>query len=89
MCAWQFAKAQHIAAAAGWTRFASMQNHDNLVCREEKREMIPPLRGSGHGSLSLGVRWRALLAGTREGSEPLCIRAGNDAVAPRVTRDRA
>jgi aryl-alcohol dehydrogenase-like predicted oxidoreductase len=47
MYAWQFAKAQHIAAAAGWTRFASMQNRDNLVYRPE---MIPPLRGSGHGS---------------------------------------
>ena len=41
MFAWQFAKAQHTADARGWTRFVSMQNHYNLVYREEEREMIP------------------------------------------------
>ena len=41
MFAWQFAKMQHLAGAHGWTRFASMQNHYNLVYREEEREMIP------------------------------------------------
>ena len=41
MYAWQFAKAQHTAEAAGWTPFVSMQNHYNLVYREEEREMIP------------------------------------------------
>jgi 1-deoxyxylulose-5-phosphate synthase len=53
MYAWQFANAQRIAAAAGWTRFASMQNHDNLVYRE-KREMIPAPHKSGHGIHSVG-----------------------------------
>lgn len=41
MFAWQFAKAQHIAALNGWTRFVSMQPQVNLVYREEEREMIP------------------------------------------------
>src|SRR5579859_3944834 len=41
MYAWQFAKAQHAAERHGWTRFVSMQNHYNLLYREEEREMIP------------------------------------------------
>ena len=41
MFAWQFAKAQYTADLHGWTRFVSMQNHYNLVYREEEREMIP------------------------------------------------
>ncbi len=47
MYAWQFAKAQHTAERHGWTRFVSMQNHYNLVYREEEREMIPLCRGPG------------------------------------------
>ncbi|GAK40855.1 aldo/keto reductase [Paenibacillus urinalis] len=41
MYAWQFQKAQHIAEKQGWTRFVSMQNHLNLIYREEEREMMP------------------------------------------------
>ena len=41
MYAWQFAKAQHVAERNGWTQFVSMQNHYNLLYREEEREMIP------------------------------------------------
>src|SRR3954464_14172857 len=41
MFAWQFAKAQQVAERHGWTRFASMQNHYNLMYREEEREMLP------------------------------------------------
>jgi 1-deoxyxylulose-5-phosphate synthase len=41
MFAWQFTKAQYIADSHGWTRFVSMQNHFNLIYREEEREMIP------------------------------------------------
>src|SRR5216117_786334 len=41
MFAWQFAKAQAVATQNGWTRFVSMQNHYNLIYREEDREMIP------------------------------------------------
>ena len=41
MYAWQFAKMQHAARLNGWTRFVSMQNHYNLLYREEEREMLP------------------------------------------------
>jgi aryl-alcohol dehydrogenase-like predicted oxidoreductase len=41
MAAWQFSKALYTAKAHGWHRFATMQNHYNLVYREEEREMIP------------------------------------------------
>ncbi|MNI33852.1 L-glyceraldehyde 3-phosphate reductase [compost metagenome] len=41
MYAWQFQKALHVAEKNGWTRFVSMQNHLNLIYREEEREMMP------------------------------------------------
>ena len=47
MWAWQFAKAQQVAERNNWTRFVSMQNHYNLVYREEEREMLPLLRDQG------------------------------------------
>jgi aryl-alcohol dehydrogenase-like predicted oxidoreductase len=49
MAAWQFAKAQAVADRHGWTRFISMQNHYNLLYREEEREMIPLCRDQGVG----------------------------------------
>ena len=47
MFAWQFAKAQHLAERNGWTKFISMQNHLNLLYREEEREMLPVCRDQG------------------------------------------
>ncbi len=47
MYAWQFAKAQHVAERHGWTRFVSMQNHYNLLYREEEREMMPLCQDTG------------------------------------------
>ena len=47
MYAWQFAKALYIAKLRGWTRFVSMQNHWNLLYREEEREMAPLCRAEG------------------------------------------
>lgn len=47
MYAWQFQKAQHVAQQNGWTRFVSMQNHMNLLYREEEREMMPLCRDQG------------------------------------------
>jgi aryl-alcohol dehydrogenase-like predicted oxidoreductase len=44
MYAWQFLKALHVAEKSGWTRFISMQNHLNLIYREEEREMLPLCR---------------------------------------------
>src|SRR3954447_1409026 len=75
MFAWQFAKAQSVAA----TRFVSMQNHYNLVYREEEREMIPQCVDQGVGVLPWSPLARGLLAGnrTREG-ERLTTRARTD-----------
>jgi 1-deoxyxylulose-5-phosphate synthase len=85
MFAWQFAKAQHTAQAAGWTRFASMQNHYNLVYREEEREMIPLCRDQGVGVIPWSPLARGLLAGTRErGGERRTVRAGADPLADEM-----
>jgi aryl-alcohol dehydrogenase-like predicted oxidoreductase len=51
MYAWQFAKAQHVADLGGWTRFVSMQDHYNLLYREEEREMLPLCLDQGVGVL--------------------------------------
>jgi 1-deoxyxylulose-5-phosphate synthase len=79
MFAWQFAKAQAVAERRGWTRFVSMQNHYNLVYREEEREMIPQCIDQGVGVLPWSPLARGLLAGnrTREG-ERLTVRARTD-----------
>ena len=65
MWAWQFAKAQHSAATHGWHRFISMQNHYNLVYREEEREMIPLCRDSGVALIPWSPLARGFLAGNR------------------------
>src|SRR5688572_15070839 len=49
MWAWQFQRALHVAERHGWTRFVSMQNHLNLLYREEEREMLPLCRAEGIG----------------------------------------
>jgi aryl-alcohol dehydrogenase-like predicted oxidoreductase len=49
MYAWQFATALQLAARHGWTRFVTMQNHVNLLYREEEREMLPLCRAEGIG----------------------------------------
>ena len=75
MYAWQFAKAQRVAS----TRFVSMQNHYNLIYREEEREMIPQCVDLGVGVLPWSPLARGILAGnrTREG-ERLTTRASTD-----------
>jgi aryl-alcohol dehydrogenase-like predicted oxidoreductase len=79
MYAWQFAKAQALARERGWTQFVSMQNHYNLVYREEEREMIPQCLDQGVGVLPWSPLARGLLAGnrTREG-ERRTVRAETD-----------
>lgn len=64
MWAWQFAKALHVQDAGGWTRFVSMQNHHNLLYREEEREMNPLCVDEGIGT----IPWSPLARGrlTRE-----------------------
>jgi aryl-alcohol dehydrogenase-like predicted oxidoreductase len=65
MWAWQFAKMQQVAERHGWTKFVSMQNHYNLVYREEEREMIPLVRDQGVGLLPWSPLARGFLAGNR------------------------
>jgi aryl-alcohol dehydrogenase-like predicted oxidoreductase len=65
MFAWQFAKAQHLADAHGWTRFVSMQNHYNLIYREEEREMMPLCADQGVGVIPWSPLARGVLAGSR------------------------
>ncbi len=65
MFAWQFARAQYLADRNGWTRFVSMQNHYNLVYREEEREMIPFCRAEGVGLIPWSPLARGFLAGNR------------------------
>lgn len=65
MYAWQFARAQYIADAHGWTRFVSMQNHYNLVYREEEREMLPLCLFEGVGVIPWSPLARGFLAGNR------------------------
>jgi len=65
MFSWQFAKAQYTAQAHGWTKFVSMQNHYNLVYREEEREMIPLCLDQGVGCIPWSPLARGVLAGTR------------------------
>ncbi|MFL6035903.1 MAG: aldo/keto reductase [Gaiellaceae bacterium] len=79
MYAWQFAKAQAIARERGWMQFVSMQNHYNLVYREEEREMIPQCIDQGVGVLPWSPLARGLLAGNRarEG-ERRTVRAETD-----------
>src|SRR5258705_1647235 len=65
MYAWQFAKALHASERNGWARFVSMQNHYNLVYREEEREMIPLCRDQGVGLIPWSPLARGFLAGNR------------------------
>lgn len=76
MYAWQFSKAQYTAELRGWTRFVSMQNHYNLLYREEEREMLPLCADQGVGVLP----WSPLARGrlTRDW----------DAATKRSTTDR-
>ena len=69
MYAWQFAKAQYTADQHGWTRFVTMQNHYNLVYREEEREMIPFCLDQGVGLIPWSPLARGFLAGNRSREE--------------------
>lgn len=99
MFAWQFAKAQYTAERHGWSRFVSMQNHYNLVYREEEREMIPLCVDQGVGLIPWSPMARGFFAGdrkrggggetTRSKSDPfsnnLYFRDEDFAVADRAT----
>jgi len=69
MFAWQFMKMLAVSAAHGWTRFVSMQNHYNLVYREEERDMLPLCREEGIGVIPWSPLARGFLAGNRRGEQ--------------------
>lgn len=76
MWAWQFAKAQHTATINRWTPFVTMQNHYNLLYREEEREMMPLLADLGVGSIPWSPLARGRLARPRSAEDT--PRAGTD-----------
>jgi 1-deoxyxylulose-5-phosphate synthase len=89
MAAWTFSKALYTAREHGWHRFVSMQNHYNLVYREEEREMIPLCVDQGVGVIPWSPLARGFLCGnrTREGKS-LTTRAADDSfAAPYYTED--
>ena len=82
MFAWQLAKALCISERRGWARFVSMQNHYNLVYREEEREMLPLCRDQGIGVIPWSPLARGLLTGTRRrGEAEATVRARTDEYA--------
>src|SRR3954470_2094062 len=82
MFAWQFMKMLAVSDAHGWTRFVSMQNHYNLVYREEEREMLPLCREEGIGVIPWSPLARGFLAGNRRREDRGdTVRAKTDAFA--------
>lgn len=84
MYAWQFTKYLYLADLKGYTRFVSMQNHYNLIYREEEREMMPLCREEGVGCIPWSPLARGFLAGNRSrqgGGET--VRAKSDDYAAR------
>jgi aryl-alcohol dehydrogenase-like predicted oxidoreductase len=86
MYAWQFAKALFTADLHGWTRFVSMQDHYNLIHREEEREMLPLCADQGVGV----IPWSPLARGrlTRDWDEAT-ERSGSDRYAEHLYRRNA
>ncbi len=85
MWTWQFAKAQFTARLQGWTQFVSMQNHYNLITREDEREMIPFCIDQGVGIVPWSPLARGFLAGNRtpdRGGET--TRSRSDHIAHRL-----
>jgi 1-deoxyxylulose-5-phosphate synthase len=84
MYAWQFAKAQSTADLAGWTRFVSMQDHYNLIYREEEREMHGLCEDQGVGVIPWSPLARGVLAGNRTRQGKVTTRAHSDVQADRM-----
>lgn len=81
--AWVFAQAMALSDKNGWARFDSMQNHYNLLYREEEREMNPLCKEEGVGIIPWSPLARGMLAGTRKSlkDRESTVRAGNDPLA--------
>jgi 1-deoxyxylulose-5-phosphate synthase len=83
MYAWQFAKAQHVAERNGWTPFVAMQDHYNLIYREEEREMHPLCRDQGVGVIPWSPLARGRLAKLPE--QRTTTRSGSDSFQSMYT----
>jgi len=85
MFAWQFAKMLHTSDTLGLARFVTMQNHYNLIYREEEREMLPLCREEGIGVIPWSPFARGFLAGNRYSKESgETVRAKTDAYARQL-----
>jgi aryl-alcohol dehydrogenase-like predicted oxidoreductase len=83
--AWRLMKALSVSERHGWARFVSMQNHYNLVYREEEREMIPLCLEEGLGVIPWSPLARGMLTGShRRGEAAATARAGSDDYTPRL-----
>ncbi len=90
MFAWQFAQMQQVAKENGWTRFVSMQNHYNLIYREEEREMIPLCRAQGIAVIPWSPLARGFLAGNRSRQDyGETLRAKTDEYAQKMYYDNS
>jgi aryl-alcohol dehydrogenase (NADP+) len=85
MFTWQFMKALHVSEMNGWAKFVSMQNHYNLVYREEEREMIPLCKDQGIGLIPWSPMARGFFAGNRKrGGGGETARAQSDPFADQL-----
>jgi aryl-alcohol dehydrogenase-like predicted oxidoreductase len=86
MYAWQFARALGISERHGWARFVSMQNHYNLIYREEEREMMPLCEAEGIGVIPWSPLARGLLTGSRKSAQDrsASTRASSDTYLPTL-----
>jgi 1-deoxyxylulose-5-phosphate synthase len=84
MAAWQFSKALYTAKEHGWHRFDAMQNHYNLVYREEEREMIPLCLDQGVGLIPWSPLARGFLTGTRKREGGTTTRSEVDSFAKEM-----
>jgi aryl-alcohol dehydrogenase (NADP+) len=88
MYAWQFMKAQHYAEMKGLTKFVTMQNHYNLIYREEEREMIPYCKSAGIGLLPWSPLARGFLCGKRDQSRKgETLRSQTDTISDNLYTD--
>jgi aryl-alcohol dehydrogenase (NADP+) len=89
MAAWQLSKALYTAGEHGWHRFVSMQNHYNLVYREEEREMIPLCMDQGLAVIPWSPLARGFLTGTRHPEGGSTVRSEADTFAKSMYYDQS
>jgi len=89
MAAWQLSKALYTAGERGWHRFVSMQNHYNLVYREEEREMIPLCMDQGLAVIQWSPLARGFLTGTRNPEGGSTVRSQADTFAKSMNYNQS